>query len=94
MEFKKLPLKERLQFGAIILASALAIAGVYWKSNQDLESAITRFKEDSTKKTAIVAASVEGYFSGITRDIHLASVLPGINNSGWQLSCRRLGWSF
>ena len=80
MEFKKLPLKERLQFGAIILASALAIAGVYWKSNQDLESAITRFKEDATKKTASVAASVENYFYHVTRDLSLASLLPGIKH--------------
>jgi hypothetical protein len=78
MEFKKLPLKERLQLGAIIVASALAISGVYWKSNQDLESAITRFKEDAAKKTATVAASVEDFFSDVTRDLHLASVLPGV----------------
>jgi hypothetical protein len=78
MEFKKLPLKELVHFGGLVVASALSIAGVYWTSNQDLESALNRYISDSSAASTAVAESVEDVFNDITRDLHLASVLPSV----------------
>ncbi len=80
MEFKKLPIRERLVLLGLCLMSAVSIYGVISKSSYDLNSALELYKEESKVELVSKATELENFFSGIRRDLRLLSKIPGIRN--------------